>query len=300
MSTSVEVTSPLKWHGGKYYLVPPLVQIGRQAPNVIHRCEHFGGSLAWTLANDPEEASEVVNDTHGGLMNFWRVMQERPLFLRMKRTLEAVPFSQPQWKRAQKWLEAQRCSVRDLKTNPCHLHAAQFFIFARQCMAGRLGKPTFAPLSRTRIRRGMNEQASAWIGAVAGLPKVHRRMIRVAILEDDFRVTIKSQDGPNTLHYLDPTYLPDTRATVGEYEGEMTVADHEAILTLCGGMAGHFILSGYWSNLYADAARTYGWKCVKFDLPNNAAGGKGKERKEEHVWTNFDHSLGHPVRALTL
>jgi len=41
----------------------------------------------------------------------------------------------------------------------------------RQSLAGRMD--AFAPLSRRRTRRGMNEQCSAWWNAVEGLPAVH-------------------------------------------------------------------------------------------------------------------------------
>jgi hypothetical protein len=46
--------------------------------------------------------------------------------------------------------------------------AVNFFVRCRQSMAGRMRD--FATLSRTRVRRGMNEQAAAWLSAVEGLP----------------------------------------------------------------------------------------------------------------------------------
>ena len=56
-----------------------------------------------------------------------------------------------------------------------------FFVRCRQSLAGRM--KSFATLSRTRTRRGMNEQASAWLTAIEGLPAVrYARLSRVAIL----------------------------------------------------------------------------------------------------------------------
>jgi DNA adenine methylase len=69
----------------------------------------------------------------------------------------------------------------------------------------------FATLSRTRTRRGMNEQASAWITAVDGLAAVHARLRRVAVLNRDALHVIRQHDGPDTLFYCDPPYLPRTR-----------------------------------------------------------------------------------------
>lgn len=289
MGTSAEITSPLKWHGGKYYLTPKLVRIGQQAPGIVHRVEVFGGSMAWTLANSPEGFSEAINDVHGDLMNFWRVLQSPRLFKRMQRALEATPFSRPHWRASAAWLDAQR--MRLAAPDPVEW-AVRFFIFARQTMAGRLGKPVEAPLSRTRTRRGMNEQASAWLGAIKGLPVVHNRIQRVVLLEDDFGRVITTEDGPQTLFYFDPTYLPETRKTVGEYgTHEMDPDAHGRLLAHCTHMKGRFILSGYDSELYRAVADGQGWHCVRFELPNNAAGGKVKERKVECVWTNFPHDV---------
>src|SRR5207249_7948232 len=84
-------------------------------------------------------------------------------------------------------------------------HAAGFFVVCRQSLAGRM--KGFASLSRNRTRRRMNEQASAWITAVEGLPAVHERLRRVVILCRPAVEVLRSQDGPGTLFYLDPPYL---------------------------------------------------------------------------------------------
>src|SRR5262249_51182569 len=77
--------------------------------------------------------------------------------------------------------------------------AAAFFIRVRQSLAGRLDR--FAPLSRPRTPRGMNEQVSAWLSAMEGLPAVHHRVKRVAVLNSPAMGVISQQDGPRTLFY---------------------------------------------------------------------------------------------------
>ena len=56
-------------------------------------------------------------------------------------------------------------------------------------------------ISRNRTRRDMNEQASAWLTAIEGLPQVHDRLKRVVLLDRPVLEVIKSQDGPRTLFY---------------------------------------------------------------------------------------------------
>ena len=268
-----EISVPIKWHGGKHYLAPKIIAL---MPTHVHYVEPYAGELSVLLAKNPDGVSEVVNDIHGGLTNFWRMLQQPDTFAEFVRMCEATPFSEAEW---------QNANDPPLYPNdPIH-KARLFFVRCRQSLAGRMD--SFAPLSRTRTRRGMNEQASAWINAVDGLAAVHARLRRVVILNRDSLDVIRQQDGPETLFYLDPPYLHETRATTGEYEHEMDKADHLALLNTIGGIEGKILLSGYRSDLYDKFAHDCGWSRHEFDLPNNSAGGKSKKRKIECVWKNY-------------
>jgi DNA adenine methylase len=65
----------------------------------------------------------------------------------------------------------------------------------------------------------------------------------------------------------------------------MTEADHQSLLGVLQRCEGKVILSGYPSRLYDEALA--GWTRHTFDLPNNAAGGKHKDREIEVLWCNF-------------
>jgi len=247
-------------------------------PRHLHYVEPYAGGLAVLLAKDPEGVSEVVNDLNGDLTHFWRVLQDDCLFGRFRRRVEATPFSEHEWTRA--------LAMQDFPPADPAERAWAFFVRCRQSLAGR--QDTFAPLSRTRTRRGMNEQASAWLTAVEGLPAVHARLKRVVILDRPALDVIRQQDGPDTLLYCDPPYLHATRATTGEYgPHEMSEADHRELLEVLAGIRGKFLLSGYPSPLYDDWAARHGWQRHDFDLPNHAAGGASKRRMVEAVWCNF-------------
>src|SRR5438309_11768314 len=98
MASHGRVSPPLKWHGGKWYLAPKIVAL---MPAHIHYVEPFAGGLSVLLAKVPEGVSEVVNDLDGRLTNFWRVLQDEQAFAQFRRTLEAVPFSEPEWRAAE-------------------------------------------------------------------------------------------------------------------------------------------------------------------------------------------------------
>jgi DNA adenine methylase len=132
---------------------------------------------------------------NGELMNFWRVLQGEESFNRFQRIVEATPFSQPQWEQA--------------RTAPRHeldiQAAVAFFVKCRQSFAG--GFKGFAPLSKNRTRRGMSEQASAWLNCVDGLANVHDRLKRVVVLCDDALKVIKQCKGSVMLSgYLNELY----------------------------------------------------------------------------------------------
>ena len=119
-----------------------------------------------------------------------------------------------------------------------------------------------------------------------GLPAVHARLKRVAILNRPALDVIRQHDGPATLFYCDPPYRHETRTAKKVYGAfEMNEADHRALLGALLECRGKVMLSGYPSELYNRAL--VGWAQHTFDLPNNAAGGPTKGRETEVVWCNF-------------
>lgn len=271
---------PLKFHGGKSYLASKIVAL---MPSHLHYVEPFAGGLSVMLAKDYEGVSEVVNDIDKRLTNFWCVLQSESEFSIFQRIVEAIPFSEYEWQTAEIWNnDLGRYAHEPLKV----WNAVHFFIYCRQSLAGRM--KGFAPLSRTRTRRGLNEQVSAWLAAVNGLPEVHSRLKRVAILNQDAIEVIRGQDGPDTLFYLDPPYLAETRKSTDVYAHEMSAAAHATLLQTILGLQGKVMISGYASDLYDTFLRD--WHRHTFDVPNNAAGGKSKARKAEILWCNFKES----------
>ena len=272
-----KLVQPIKWHGGKHYLAAKIIAL---MPAHVHYVEPFAGGLSVLLAKEPEGVSEVANDQNEDLSNFWHILQNPLTFPAFCEAMQKTPFSESEWEDACTALSEHGKGMGELSW------ATSFFVACRQSLAGRMD--AFAPLSRTRTRRGMNEQASAWLNAVEGLPAVHARLKRVVILNRPAVDVIRQQDGPGTLFYCDPPYLHEARATTGEYAHEMTTAAHEELLLELGGIQGKFLLSGYRSGLYDATANVARWRRVDFDLPNNSAGGKEKRRMTECVWMNFD------------
>jgi len=267
------LTQPLKWHGGKHYLAKRIISV---MPPHIHYVEPFFGGGSVLLEKDPDGISEVANDVCRELTNFWRVLQDRQLFVEFIRRVSAIPFSQREWE--------DSCRRRvDLSSGPNVELAVSFFVRCRQSRAGKFN--CFATLSKNRTRRRMNEQASAWMTAVEGLPAVAQRMKRVVILNDDAVSVIRREDSKNTLFYLDPPYLHETRVSTQDYTFEMTVDGHRRLLDVLKHVQGKVLLSGYPSKLYDDVLK--GWKRADFAIDNKASSAKKKPIQTERIWMNY-------------
>lgn len=279
------LTPPLKWHGGKSYLADWIIT---QMPKHLHYVEPYGGGMAVLLAKDPLDpkfqwgdksyekgCSEVVNDLNRELMNFWKVLQDDATFEKFQRIVEVTPFAQLEWGDAlTKMIPKKKIDVEA---------AVAFFVRCRQSRAGNF--KSFATLSRNRTRRQMNEQASAWLNCIDGLPDVHERLRRVVILCDDALKVIRQEDGEKTLFYLDPPYVHQTRSTTDVYQHEMEEPEHEELLDAILACKGHVMLSGYPNELYGKKLKD--WNRHDRQIDNKVSGAKSKATMTESLWCNF-------------
>jgi DNA adenine methylase len=280
---------PLKWFGGKGGRQGKLARwIVSHFPRHLHYVEPYFGGGSVLLARDPEDSrlwlgtqahergvSEVVNDLHGPLTTFWRVLADPVLFADFARRVQAVPLCEPHWVQAQEHGYGNGDPVAD---------AVEFFVCNRMSLGGRMDG--FATLSKTRTRGNRNEQVNAWLRAVEGLADVHARLQGVVILNRDALEVIRQQDGPGTLFYLDPPYLHETRVCTDGYAHEMTEAQHRELLELLVRVEGKVLLSGYPSALY-DTALAH-WNRNTHRAVADSGGGAEKGGRVEVLWANFE------------
>lgn len=280
---SAAINLPLKYHGGKSYLARWIISL---MPRHLTYCEPYFGGGAVLFARDPDDeslwfpphkgVSEVVNDINGELTNFWRVLQSVDTWKDFCRIVQAVPFS------GIEYADSEKAVVFGSDVD----RAVNFFVRNRQSLAGRM--KGFTGITKTRTRSRMNNEVSAWLNAVAGLPEAHNRLRRVLILpEGPATNVIYKFDLPETLFYLDPPYVHSTRATTGDYSHEMDEMGHRELLATITHpkRTAKFMLSGYDCALYREFLGS--WTRHTFDVPNQASGAKKKEMKTEVLWCNF-------------
>lgn len=85
----------LRYHGGKFRIAQWIIN---QFPEHLCYVEPFGGGGSVLLRKSPAKI-EVYNDLNGGVVNFFRVLRERPADLIA--AIELTPYSRKEFIQAQ-------------------------------------------------------------------------------------------------------------------------------------------------------------------------------------------------------
>lgn len=260
----------LRWHGGKWILAPWI--ISHFPPHRVY-VEPYGG--AWSVGfRKPRAEAEVWNDLDDELVNLFSVMREPARAMQLVASLRLTPFARTEflaaYARADDPVErARRLIIRSFMGHGSDGASGQY---------------------RTGFRANSNRSGSTpavdWVNLPDSLELAIDRVMGVVIESRPALQVMASHDSAETLHFVDPPYLHETRARAhrrtdngGVYRHELTDQDHAELLdTLCG-LSGMVILAGYPSGLYDN--RLKGWNRVE-----RAALADGALPRTEVLWIN--------------
>lgn len=267
MSDELPQRPILRYHGGKWMLGPWIIE--NLPPHRVY-VEPFGGAGS-VLLQKPRSYGEVYNDLDGEVVNLFRVARDRPRELR--RALAWTPFSREDYTRA----------LDERPEDP--LEIARLMVV--RCFMG-FGSNANNRKVRSGFRSNSNRSGTTPAGDWANLPQAYRAITRrlrgVTIENKPAAAIIEQQDSPETLFYLDPPYVHDTRAMDKMhghhgYAHEMTDTDHEALAEVLRTVRGMVVLSGYHGALYD---RLFGhWQRLE-----RAALADGAAPRVEVLWFN--------------
>lgn len=266
-NTKSSIRPPVKWHGGKYYLAQRII---KAFPVHNTYVEPFGGAAS-VLLNKPTSPVEVYNDFDHRITRFFRVLRDHGDDLRQR--LSLTPYSEVEFDDAE--------SIHEDEVE----QARRDFVRWRQSIGGRGDNFSY---TLHRVRRGMADVVSGYLSAIdSELPRIVDRLRTVQILCRPAVEVIRRYDGTGTLFYLDPPYVPTTRAGNGRaaYKVDMTENDHRELAQTLRQCQGKVMLSGYPSTLYGELYK--GWRVEQFDIANHAASGTTKKRQTECLWFNW-------------
>lgn len=259
------VTRPvLRYFGGKWRLAPWI--ISHLPPD--HRCyvEPFGGAAS-VLMRKPRVHAEVYNDLDGSIVNVFRVFQDEAMARELLRKLEVTPFARDEFHLC--FEEAADPIERARRTIIRH-----FFGFASQSAVKRRG-------FRALTREQGTTAAGDWANYVPAAAAFTERLKGVVIENKNAIEVIRQHDGRETLFYVDPPYVADSRNDREGYLHEMTDEQHLELLEVLKQVKGSVVLNGYRSSLY----ESLGWKSIEAEAYANANTSEDRKRIEV-LWFN--------------
>jgi DNA adenine methylase len=247
-----------RWFGGKGLLFKKILPY-LTTPHQIY-VEVYGGGAS-VLLNKPPSPIEVLNDIDSEVVNIFRVVQDEVKFRELKHRLEWTLYSRAEFVKALEILQ------NGTITDPV-LRAWAFFVAQNQGFAGKNSRDfSEGDWGRSFIRN----QADAFASKVESLEIVRNRLRNVLVDNIDSIACIRYWDSPDTLFYLDPPYIHDTRKTKEAYHHEADNEHHRQLVDTLLSIKGQVVLSGYAHEIYEFLLKN-GWHKVEIDTVCRAAG----------------------------
>ena len=260
----------LRWHGGKWRLAPWVIS---HFPEHRYYTECYGGGAS-VLMRKPRSYAEVYNDLDDAAVNFFRVLRDPDTAAQLREALRLTPFARAEFDAAYEPTDepveaARRLVIRSFMGFGSDGHNA----------AKRTG-------FRAASNRSGTTPARDWVNYPGALDVMTERLRGVVLENRRALDVLRQHDGDETLHYVDPPYLPETRSTKSKqgmryhaYAHEMDDADHAEMLDVLKELRGMVVLSGYPSDIY-DAALDGWWRTERAALAD------GARKRTEVLWIN--------------
>jgi DNA adenine methylase len=263
---------PFAYFGAKTSIATEIADL---LPPHEHYLEPFAGSLAVLLAKRPSRM-ETVNDLDGDLMNFWRVLRERPADL--ERACALTPHA-----RAELQLSYEP-AVEDLE------RARRTWVKLTQ---GRGGNPRQRTGWRFQYANAARSPMPHYLGRYAARIVPAAERLASVSLECKPAVDLIAAYGqhPSVLIFDDPPYLDSVRTHGGfgdMYNAEMRYDDsHAELAKALRACRASVVLSGYPSPLYGELYSDW----HKTEIQAHAGNADSRSRTEV-LWSNRPFSQG--------
>jgi DNA adenine methylase len=240
--------APFRWAGGKGMLAPWIVQY---VPAGQIYVEPFAGaaSVFWHLPSP--FPVEVLNDSDGDIVNLYRVLQDKGKFEELAHRLIFTPYARAEFARALQIVKDPNATDID--------RAWAFFVKQNQGFGGIAQTEGNWGRAATLINNNMAATTSQWRSRLKLLRFWHERLSRVQIDCIDGIECIKYWDTPETVFYIDPPYVPDTRKDRLLYKNEPDLAHQERLVETILAAKGKVLLSCYDHPVYAPLVKA-GWR----------------------------------------
>ena len=258
----------IRYHGGKWRIAPWIVE--HLPPHRMY-VEPFGGAAS-VLMRKPRAPFEVYNDLDDEIVNLFRVLRDPDTAAQLRQLIELTPYSRVE-------LRAAYGSTED------PVERARLTV-VRASMGYGSAAATRGHRTGFRVQRGgRTSPASDFATWPAQVPAIVERLRGVVIECRPALECVLRFEQPDTLIYVDPPYVHDTRCDVSAnkyYRHEMSDAEHESLLLALRASPAMVVVSGYRSPLYDDLLGDW----HRLDTVAWASGRVSSVRRTECLWLN--------------
>lgn len=260
------ITAPvIRYHGGKFRLASWVLD---HFPP--HKCyvEPFGGA-AGVLIQKARSYAEVYNDLDGDIVNLFRVLQGEHSSQRLIELLTLTPYSRAEFELA--WQPTDDSIER-----------ARRLIIRAQMGFGSAGASKGITGFRIDSARAYGTAQHLWQRYPEHLGAICQRLTGVLIENLPATKVMLAHDAADTLHYVDPPYMPNTRAKGRYYRHEMSDREHAELLATLKTLRGMVVVSGYPSDLYKTELASWTMNTTSARI----SAGRGGSTRQECLWIN--------------
>ena len=250
--------TPLTYYGGKQKLAQRIIAM---MPKHRIYCEPFFGGGAVFFAKPPAEV-EVINDSNGELINFYRVLKTN--FHKLQKEIRCTLHSKESHQLAEVVFRYPQL-FNEVK------RAWAVWTLANQSFSSMLGGTWRCDFDSNSTAKRLDNKRNNFTEEYA------KRLEQTQIENRDALKVIKIWDNKDAFFYCDPPYF---NSNMGHYKG-YTEQDFENLLQTLSEIKGKFILSSYPSELLDKYTKKHKWNTVKIEgIPVSVSLGKHKVKTE--------------------
>lgn len=261
MKATTQIKRPaLHYYGGKWKLAPWIISHFPPHTNYIEPC----GGAASVLLQKPRSPLETYNDLDGNVVNFFRVLRDRPDELIRK--IRLTPWARDEY-------------IEHYKMNGDSLEKARLFWVGCTLAISNMAF-TSSGVRMTKTEDGMSGVPDVLVNIDnTHLEEIASRLKGVQIENKSYGEIVQMYDHPNNLFFFDPPYVQSERSSPNTYAIEWTDDDHTEAADILRQAAGYVVVSGYACSLYTELYENHGWQRVDKEAQTNSGG-----KRIESLW----------------
>ncbi len=261
----MRVVQPISYYGGKQRLAKRIIAL---IPDHNLYAEVFAGGAAIFFAKEPS-ALEVINDTNGELINFYKVLKTQ--YKKLAKEIQSTLHSRELHNEA-RVVYANPNLFNEVK------RAWAVWVLANQSFGSMLGDVWRCDYKDNSCSKSLRNKRQ-------NFTKKFAERLELAQIEcRDALQVIASRDQKEAFFYCDPPYF---NSNMGHYGG-YTEKDFENLLELLSKIKGKFLLSSYPSDILMKYTKKFKWHTQKMEMSVSINGRSNGKRKTEMLTANYE------------